>query len=159
MDFQMHHRTITPRRGPINVPTWPASRKTMTAIWIKHLQRPVQECDHHTGRVTQYYKEDGIGGNQFNDRSSTITPTAHWYWRHPRPHFFNPKQFDIRHKIRVMLRDWRSRPPITLRREAASKSRSTTILPFASITTAQFSPSVLLPSTMENSPMCSIIIG
>jgi signal transduction histidine kinase/ligand-binding sensor domain-containing protein/DNA-binding response OmpR family regulator len=101
--FKMHHRTITPIEGLSCSDVASIEEDNDGNMWIS-TYNGLCKYDHHTGRVTQYYKEDGIGGNQFNDRSSTITPdgTLVFGGTHG-PTFFNPKQFDIRHKIKVMF--------------------------------------------------------
>lgn len=72
-------------------------------LWVSSLFG-LSKYDYHTKTFTNYYTENGIGGNQFNDRASCISSDGTIYFGGTHGlTFFNPANLKLRRKIPLIF--------------------------------------------------------
>lgn len=74
-------------------------------IWVS-TQYGLSRIMRNSGRIKTYYASDGIGGNQFYDRSSMILPNGHIMFGGTHGlTSFNPIEIGIKRKVPLVLED------------------------------------------------------
>jgi len=76
---------------------------TQSNIWVSTFYG-LSKFDRETGKLTNYYKSDGIGGNQFNERSiCQLSDGTLFFGGTHGLTFFNPSQFTVKQNIPLLF--------------------------------------------------------
>ncbi len=101
--FRLHNNMISPIEGISCADISSIEEGSDGNMWISTLNG-LCKYDRRTGNIVEYFVDDGIGGNQFNDRSSSVTSERMLVFGGTHGvTYFNPRYSSKHRKIDVLF--------------------------------------------------------